>query len=453
MAWLERRGGVYQICWRDASGKKQRKTTGQTDKSNAKIAIGDLNRDMKARRVGAVDPFKAHNARPLTEHIADWLATLDQTGVIVQDIAQYKTRMTRLAAACEWRRLADITAESFEKWRQNPLNLWYQKAKDVTERKDVKLASRTVNHYYDALRAFCNWAVKRGRMVKNPIEVIGKVDQAGDERRKRRALTGEEIGILLEAVKNDGHRLAYRLSILTGLRRGELQALVWGDVRLSAVNPFLALRAEATKNGKAADLPLRSDLAEELRKARGDNAFDVAVCPDVPTLKQHKRYLKAAGIPYMDEQGRQADWHALRGTLASLLARSNAPVKVTMDLLRHSDPRLTLKTYANLRLSDLAGAMENVPTFTTTAEPHILAATGTTDTVETAVDPACQNTANEWGANQGARSAVDSHKSQQAGDSGEVVKGENHTVTSAGSNTLSQAVTGNDKSRRRDLNP
>lgn len=399
MAWLEKRGGVWQVCWRNAVGRKQRKSTGQTEKASARIALGDMNRDMKARRVGAVDPFKDHNAQPLTKHISDWLATAEQSGVTTQDVAQYKTRLTRMAAACDWRRLEDITAESFEAWRKNPLNLWYQKAKDPSKRCEVKLASRTVNNYYDALRTFCNWAVLRGRMVKSPVEVVNKVDQAGDERRKRRALTVEEIDRLLMVMKDDGHRLAYKLSLLTGLRHGELKALEWGDVRLDAIHPFLALRAEATKNGKPANLPLRSDLAGELRKARGKASFSEAVCRHVPTLKQHKRYLKAAGILYLDEQGRQADWHALRGTLASLLAMTSAPLKVTMDMMRHSDPRLTLKVYANLRLSDLSGAMESVPAFgIPTPEPVSLAATGTDGKLAEGQTAAV-------GANQGAREA------------------------------------------------
>jgi integrase len=56
----------------------------------------------------------------------------------------------------------------------------------------------------------------------------------------------------------------------TGLRRSELLALRWADVKLNAPLPFIQLRAGDTKSKRADVLPLRADLADVLRKAKGE---------------------------------------------------------------------------------------------------------------------------------------------------------------------------------------
>ena len=88
--------------------------------------------------------------------------------------------------------------------------------------------------------------------------------------------------------------------------------------------------------------------------------------------------LEAAGIPYRDASDRVADFHSLRHSYISTLARSSASVKVVQTLARHSTPTLTFSVYAHVGLFDQAGALAALPDLgptTTTAEP--LAATGT----------------------------------------------------------------------------
>jgi len=88
------------------------------------------------------------------------------------------------------------------------------------------------------------------------------------------------------------------------------------------------------------------------------SVFDTA-----PTLRTFNADLEAAGIPKEDEQGRTIDFHALRHTFASLLARAGVPQRQAQDLLRHSDPRLTANVYQHLELYDIAGAVNKLPSF------------------------------------------------------------------------------------------
>src|SRR5262249_14841723 len=81
----------------------------------------------------------------------------------------------------------------------------------------------------------------------------------------------------------------------------------------------------------------------------------------VPTIKTYKRDLERAGIPYKDEQGRQADFHALRVAFGTYLQRAGVPMRTAMQLMRHTDIRLTPNIYTDPSLLDMAGAVESLP--------------------------------------------------------------------------------------------
>ena len=58
--------------------------------------------------------------------------------------------------------------------------------------------------------------------------------------------------------------------------------------------------------------------------------------------------LADAGISYVDDSGRYADFHSLRYTTGSLLAASGVHPKVAQSLMRHSDINLTLSRYSHV---------------------------------------------------------------------------------------------------------
>ena len=74
-----------------------------------------------------------------------------------------------------------------------------------------------------------------------------------------------------------------------------------------------------------------------------------------------RRDLEVAGIPYLDNAGRFLDFHSLRHTFGTNLARAGVAPKVAQELMRHSDVNLTLGIYSHVGISDLAGAVEKLP--------------------------------------------------------------------------------------------
>lgn len=81
----------------------------------------------------------------------------------------------------------------------------------------------------------------------------------------------------------------------------------------------------------------------------------------LPTSRWLKIDLAAAEIPFRDAEGKQVDFHALRVSFISNLARAGVAIQVARDLARHSTVELTSRVYTRLELRDLAGAVERLP--------------------------------------------------------------------------------------------
>jgi integrase len=93
----------------------------------------------------------------------------------------------------------------------------------------------------------------------------------------------------------------------------------------------------------------------------------IALAPDerlilyVPLLRAFNLDLEYAGIDKKDQRGRTLDIHCLRHTFGTLLALSGVMPRTAMDLMRHSDIRLTTNIYQHLELVDTAGAVNQLP--------------------------------------------------------------------------------------------
>jgi hypothetical protein len=75
------------------------------------------------------------------------------------------------------------------------------------------------------------------------------------------------------------------------------------------------------------------------------------------TLKKH---LKVAGIPYIDESVRYADFHALRYTFNTWLQTNGVPPRIAQELMRHSDRRLTDQVYLDTSLLPFQETMRSI---------------------------------------------------------------------------------------------
>lgn len=287
-------------------------------------------REEEAAGIARPKPLLEAAKRPLSEHLAEYVADLEAQGCSKKYVALARNRTQRLCDTCGWEKIADVCADDFARWRSKQ-----------------SCSAKTSNEYLGLASAFLNWLERNGRAAFNPLRKVGKAETRGKERRLRRALTREEIEKL---VKQGGKRsLAYLLALYTGLRRGEMKQLSWLDVHLDAPKPYLEVRASTTKNKKTAILPLLPALIDGLRQhqAKEDRTEGKVFRLGVPTAKMLAEDLKACGIKPVDSLGRRVDFHALRHTFATQLNQAGIPPRVVMELMRHSDMRLTHKTYTD----------------------------------------------------------------------------------------------------------
>jgi len=321
-----------------------------TDRRVAEKKQAELAAESQQEAAGIIAPKPLRDAaqRKLSDHLQDYLADVVARRRSEKHIDNIRHRVGVLIDECRWDVTRDVTADSFQEWRQQQ-----------------RLSAKTLNDYLEAARCFLNWMVRHGRLVANPLSAVEKVKTVGRETRVRRAFTEEEMRRLIGFVPND-RRAIYLTAVYTGLRHSELRGLQWGDICLDAPNPFVRVRAATTKNGKPVVMCLHDDVVKALRVLRLPDAAPVEpVFPHMPRIERFRRDLKKAGIAYVDERGRVGDFHSLRKTFCTNLARAGVASRVAMSLMRHSDRRLTDEVYTDENLLGTGKAIEALPSYTT----------------------------------------------------------------------------------------
>ncbi|PYJ69179.1 MAG: hypothetical protein DME75_11550, partial [Verrucomicrobia bacterium] len=245
-----------------------------------------------------------------------------------------------------WRALNQVSAEDFQRWR-------------AAQNK----APKTLNEYLDAISGLWNWLRQRSTTFPDsPFRGVKRCETRGKEKRVRRAFTVGELKRLL-AVAGEG-RAVYLMAATTGIRRAELEGLTWSDLALDASIPYVLVRASTSKNKKDKALPLHVDIISALQKVRSakSGASDLVFeGRHFPKMRRFKSDLCAAGIEYIDASGRRADFHALRHTFATYLNAQGVSPCAAMELMRHSEMRLTTKVYTDANLLGLAEAIKRLP--------------------------------------------------------------------------------------------
>ncbi len=337
----------YRYCYYfDDSKQRVRGSTRRTTKEAATKYAKQLFEEAQLERDG-LGPTKTEreaSKQELALHLNDFLDAKEKEGKAFKYVKGLKKQLTKLFQACAWTFPKDIRRDGFETWRGKQ-----------------DLHPKTLNEYQWSLSSFVNWLLGAGRLAVNPLAHVAKVATKGAESRKRRAFTLDEVERLRRV---SGRRaVVYVTAAFTGLRRGELQKLEWRDIELAAVNPLIRARASTTKNGKEALLPLHPNVVQLLQAfrpaavRRDDRVFKGLI----PRLPRFYADLKAAGIAPTDEQGRVADFHSLRNTFATILTLNGKPQREIMELMRHSDMRLTAKVYTDAGQLPLAQTVASLP--------------------------------------------------------------------------------------------
>ena len=295
-----------------------------TDKHVAEQKLRDIIKEKEHERAGIIAPKLQRNAAetPLTEHLKDFLGDLKAKGRTEDYVGLIKGRVERQLEGCCWKFTRDVSADSFISWRARQ-----------------NYAPKTLNEYLNASNVLLNWMVKQGRIAYNPLHAVERVSIRGKQQ-LRRAYTDDELNKLL-AVAED-YEMLYMSAAYTGLRLGELTALLWVDAHLDEARPYLEVRASTTKNGKPAIVPLHPCLINEFKAARAIKTGDFVFPQYAHPNRRLAKHLQKAGLERIDAAGRKLDFHSFRYTFATKLARQGVSQRLAQELMRQIEIK-TLK--------------------------------------------------------------------------------------------------------------
>lgn len=317
-----------------------------SDRQTAQKRLKEIIAEKERERAGVLAPRAQRVAaqRPLREHLEDFLGDLGVRGRSAKHIEVITARIRRIMEECAWRSIGDIDPNGFLRWRSA----------------QQRSSPKTLNEYLNAFSSFLNWMVRQGRIANNPLVVVEKVDVRGRQL-QRRAFTDEELQRLLSVAGS--RRLLYLTAAYTGLRLGELKQLHWSDLVQHGERVVLHVRASTTKNRKDALLPLVPKLQAELEKARAGHEKPTGLVFRIPAHPHRifRRDLETAGIRRFDDLGRKVDFHALRHTFATNLARAGVSQRLAQELMRHSEPQLTARIYTDASRLPTAEAVDKLP--------------------------------------------------------------------------------------------
>jgi len=404
-------GGCWIASWYDYTGQRRTRSTRTTDRAAAQRILTKYTGDTALRREGVIDPradvLAGHGRRTLVAHLDDFEAALQARNAKPKHVRAVRKYIADIAEACEFTSITGIDAGKVSA-HLNTLRAGGMSARAI----DCRLA---------AIKSFTRWLHLSDRLHSDPLKAVRRDTKAvnADPRRKRRAMTGDELARLIDAAERGPANLGmtgtdramlYRVAAGTGFRASELASLTPGSFALDGDPPTVTVAAAYSKRRRDDVQPIRPGLADLLRdwlhgRKRDRPVFTVrrpaeAVRADLrrarawwlregKTRQERRERRQATFLREYDDAGKVVDFHALRHTYITNVVNSGASVKVAQELARHSTPTLTIGRYAHTRLHDLTRALDALPGERPDDTRQTMKATGTTDSqpAEQAADP------------------------------------------------------------------
>ncbi len=231
---------------------------------------------------------------------------------------------------------------------------------------ETRAAQSVIDKIYMMIQRAMREAVKRKILTANQLEDIRK-PRSVQHREKVRALTKDEQVRLYEVLTTEDINYSHQmlLSMLTGMRMGEVNALKINDINLKMKTISIsrtisrnqkggAFVSQSTKTENGNRVIRISETALPLVKeivqcAEGSEYLFIHKGKLINTSQvnmQFQRIVEKYGILDKKIKGK-VSLHSLRHTFATRCIEAGMQAKVLQHILGHSDIRITLNTYCD----------------------------------------------------------------------------------------------------------
>jgi integrase len=365
---------VWYLYYYGSDGKKASKKLGSADKLTVAQARM-LAQDVGGRVIRGENVKKEKPAPKFT--YGDFLKNYYERWVVDNRKSGRET-MRSINAAFGWlmpQPLEDLSIIELEQWR--------------TKRMREGNKAATINRLVVALKASVNWAVSHELIKENPLARLGRLKER-DSSVKVRYLSDDERVRLMAALDNREERIRsgreshnewslkrkkeafpefsekfvdylkpmVLVSLNSGLRRGSLFGLKWGDIDF--FTRTMTIRPDNDKPEKTLQLPMNAIVNETLAAWKGQNSpsgDDALVFPS-PVSGGELNNVKKSWATVLKEAGiENFRWHDMRHDFASQLVMKGVDLNTVRELMGHADMKMTMR-YAHLAPSSKLRAVE-----------------------------------------------------------------------------------------------
>lgn len=219
---------------------------------------------------------------------------------------------------------------------------------------------KTVSNGIVVLCAMLGRAVEWGYLAVNPASNLRRPRDDRQAGELMHPLDADAVRALLEATDGQFARTLVMTAVMTGMRRGEVLALTWGDVdwRRNRIH----VRRSIGLNGQAKQpktrrsvraIALTPTLVSELRRHRLASSFsgeeDLIFASKRGTPLDGRNMVRELFDPAVRRAGLpRMRFHDLRHSFASLLIAQGAHPKYISEQLGHASAQITMDRYSHL---------------------------------------------------------------------------------------------------------
>lgn len=246
----------------------------------------------------------------------------------------------------------------------------------IMELKKLNLSNSTINLYLSTLKVILSEAIRLDILTETPFTHISNLKSDSKE---KSVLSDEEIANLLnpenktQIWKNDTYFLMSLIASQTGMRVGEIQALLKQNIHESYIDVKHTwdknFGLKGTKNGIDRTVPISKDLYTLLinhnKNRKSNYLFSTKNGIPINLRTIHIAFytaLENIGISEESRKQRNVTFHSWRHYYNTLLLKKGVPLPIIQAIIGHSSKGKMTEHYTKLTKNDIINALKLLST-------------------------------------------------------------------------------------------